>query len=235
MMTDKAYIVANKEQELDVLNKFELKGLIWLNGKMPTNWVPSKDSSSILFEQFPYALVESESENKKIAWLAMSQLTDEEIVYDGRKEEKMYKKYKVTNEFMDKLVEWRDKYNLDATSGITLSYMVSSDQAVLPHVVVLWWETSQNPMERNNRLIAIIQWLNGEDVFEVEAPHKFVVRSDKKDYDGCYAYVAVENDMTTAAYTFVNATKFDTLEEAQEWANSHQVVIEIDEDGNEVE
>lgn len=230
MMTDKAYIVANKEQELDVLNKFELKGLVWLNGKMPTNWVPSKDSSSILFEQFPYALVESESENKKIAWLAMSQLTDEEIVYDGRKEEKMYKKYKVTNEFMDKLVEWRDKYNLDATSGITLSYMVSSDQAVLPRVVVLWWETSQNPMERNNRLIAIIQWLNGEDVFEVEAPHKFVVRSDKKDHDGYYAYVAVENDMTTAAYTFVNATKFDTLEEAQGWSNSHQVVVEIDEE-----
>ena len=56
----------------------------------------------------------------------------------------------------------------------------------------------------------------------------------KKDYDGCYAYVAVENDMTTDAYTFVNATKFDTQEEAQEWANSHQVVIEIDEEGNEV-
>jgi hypothetical protein len=46
--------------------------------------------------------------------------------------------------------------------------------------------------------------------------------------------VAVENDMTTDAYTFVNATKFDTQEEAQEWANSHQVVIEIDEEGNEV-
>lgn len=28
-MTDKAYIVTNKEQELDVLKKFEHKGLIW--------------------------------------------------------------------------------------------------------------------------------------------------------------------------------------------------------------
>mgnify|MGYP001129725391 CR=1 FL=1 len=29
------------------------------------------------------------------------------------------------------------------------------------------------------------------------------------------------------------ATKFDTREEAQEWANCHQVVVEIDEGGNE--
>lgn len=228
MMTDKAYIVANKEQELDVLNKFELKGLVWLNGKMPTNWVPSKDSSSILFEQFPYALVESESENKKIAWLAMGQLTDEEIVYGGRKEEKMYK---VTQEFIDALGEWKDGLNFNG------QYYVDDEEIFdMPLAIDKWWkEPVSDYIEQNNRLIAIVRWVNGADVFEVEAPHKFVVRSDKKDHDGCYAYVAVENDMTTAAYTFVNATKFDTREEAQEWANYHQVVIEIDAEGNEVE
>ena len=143
--------------------------------------------------------------------------------------------YKITQEFMNELVEWRDDEDIDATSGESLNYINVNDLDELPADVVAWWVDDRDPIERNNRLIAIIQWLNGEDVFKVEASHKFVVRSDKKDYDGCYAYVAVENDMTTAAYTFVNATKFDTQEEAQEWANSHQVVVEIDAEGNEVE
>ena len=137
------------------------------------------------------------------------------------------KKYKVTKEFMDKLVEWRDKYNLDATSGLTLSYMVSSDQAVLPRVVVLWWETSQNPMERNNRLIAIIRWLNGEDVFEV-VETKYIVRSSvKADNYGDYSYVVVNGETNTTSSYLSNATKFNTYEEAKEWANSHQVVVEV--------
>ena len=76
---------------------------------------------------------------------------------------------------------------------------------------------------------------NGEDVFEVEVPHKFVVRSDKYSYIGEYTYVAIRNYMTTTTLILSSATKFDTREEAQEWANSHQVVVEIDEEGNEVE
>lgn len=143
--------------------------------------------------------------------------------------------YKVTQEFMNELIKWRDEMNLNAKNEDFGSFVNGNDIQDVPDVVYIWWRRIENSIERNNRLIAIIKWLNGEDVFEVEKPHKFVVRSDKKDNDGYYAYVAVENDMTTAAYTFVNATKFDTREEAQEWANSHQVVVEIDEDGNEVE
>ena len=82
-MVDKAYIVANEEQELDVLKKFEQNDLFWLNGAMPTNFVPSKHSASMLFEQFPYIIVEG----NEISWINMKQLTDEEIVYDGRKDE----------------------------------------------------------------------------------------------------------------------------------------------------
>ena len=143
--------------------------------------------------------------------------------------------YKVTEEFMNELIDWRNYENIDTTSGKNYAYLCEDNLEEMPRVVDAWWLEDNNPIERNKRLIAIIQWLNGEDVFEVEEPHKFIVRSDKKDNDGYYAYVAVENDMTTAAYTFVNATKFDTLEEAQEWANSHQVVVEIDEEGKEVE
>lgn len=227
MMTDKAYIVANKQQELDVLKKFERKGLVWANGETPTDWITSETDLFNYFVSFPYALLEEEV----VSWRNMNELDDEEIVYDGRKEENMYR---VTQEFMNELIKWRDNEHIKPTS--VNSYISLTNLKNLPDIIHNWWVwRSNNPLENNNRLIAIIQWLNGEDVFEVEASHKFVVRSDKKDHDGCYAYVAVENDMTTAAYTFVNATKFDTQEEAQEWANSHQVVVEIDAERNEVE
>lgn len=147
----------------------------------------------------------------------------------------MDKMYKVTGNFINELKQWRDINNLDALQDNWQNTFRPVDFKYFPDVVARWRLEDENPIERNNRLIAIIQWLNGEDVFEVENPHKFVVRSDKKDHDGDYAYVVVVNDMTIAAYTFVNATKFDTQEEAQEWANSHQVVVEIDEDGNKVE
>lgn len=137
--------------------------------------------------------------------------------------------YKVTQEFMDELIKWKkDRY-----IGITLN--VTSELLELPLIVRYWQRKPTNFLKCNNRLIAIIQWLNGEDVFEVEEPHKFVVRSDKSDRDGDYTYILVECDMTTTAYLLSSATKFNTREEAQEWANSHQVVVEIDEYGNEVE
>ena len=115
------------------------------------------------------------------------------------------------------------------------SFVNGNDIQDVPDVVYIWWRRIENSIERNNRLIAIIKWLNGEDVFEVEEPHKFVVRSNKSDEDGDYTYVLVERGMNATAYLSSYATKFDTREEAQEWANSHQVVVEIDEEGNEVE
>lgn len=45
----------------------------------------------------------------------------------------------------------------------------------------------------------------------------------------------IDQDVTETDYVLEAATKFDTREEAQEWDNSHQVVVEIDEEGNEVE
>ena len=165
----------------------------------------------------------------------MKTLEDEEIVYDGRKEEKMSDKYLVTQEFMDKLSKWRNDEDINVTSGKSYNYINHNDLEDLPAVVVAWWVDDKKPIERNNRLIAIIQWLNGEDVFEIEKPHKFVVRSEKTDEDGDYWYVGIYRGLSHIRYNSGGATKFDTREEAQEWANSHQVVVEIDEEGNEVE
>nr|DAU05696.1 MAG TPA: Ribonuclease H1 [Caudoviricetes sp.] len=58
---------------------------------------------------------------------------------------------------------------------------------------------------------------------------------DKADRDGDYMYVQVIDCLSDYSYLTSDFTKFDTREEAQEWANSHQVVVEIDEDGNEVD
>lgn len=144
--------------------------------------------------------------------------------------------YKVTQEFMDELIKWRDNEFLNATDGERHHYIDHHDLDLLPYVAEDWHLENGNPIERNNRLVAIIQWLNGEEVFEVEAPHKFIVRSDKNDDDGDYAYVFVgKYGIVYNRYYINEATRFNTREEAQEWANSHQVVIEIDEEGNEVE
>ena len=144
--------------------------------------------------------------------------------------------YKVTQEFMNELIYWRDSYNLDYKTSWPYAFVDGSNVSEFPEVVEDWWVDSNEPIENNNRLIAIIQWLNGEDMFEVEEPHKFVVRSDKNYTDGTYAYVIVDNGISGKSYYDVSlATKFDTREEAQEWANSHQVVVEIDAEGNEVQ
>lgn len=78
-MMDKIYIVANNEQELDVLQKLQQDGLVWLEGEQPTEFVTSEEG---LFVSFPYLLIERE--DGKISWSAMDQLEDETVVYDGR-------------------------------------------------------------------------------------------------------------------------------------------------------
>ena len=228
-MEDKAYIVANEEQELYVLKRFERRGFKWGSEELPTEFI---FSDSVWFDGFPYVITEHKDVGY-IGWTYDSQYFNADVVYDGRKEGKMYK---VTQEFVHELVEWRDKNYLDAKTGSAYEYVVGDNIQNIPYVIGIWWTDLDNPIENNNRLIAIIQWLNGEDVFEVEAPHKFVVRSNKSYTDGNYAYVIVDNGVSGKSYYDVSlATKFDTREEAQEWANSHQVVIEIDEYGNEVE
>lgn len=82
----------------------------------------------------------------------------------------MDKKYKVTQKFMDKLIEWRAEFELDAQTGWPEMFVDGNSIDNFPEVVEYWrgWNDHDNPIECNNRLIAIIQWLNGEDVFEVE-------------------------------------------------------------------
>lgn len=222
-MTDKAYIVANKQQELEVLKKLEKDGFNWLSGRKPTKFFPSNT------RQFPIVLFQRDC----ITWDFLDVIKNEEIVFDGRKEEKMYK---VTQGFMNELIEWRDEQDINAETGDLYAFVGGNNISKIPNVIENWWVDLDDPIENNNRLIAIIQWLNGEDVFEVEEPHQFIVRSEYTDRDGDYIYIGVDYEIFATYRCDLNcATKFDTREEAQEWANSHQVVVEIDVEGNEVE
>ena len=164
---------------------------------------------------------------ERLYWNRLSQLTDEEIVYDGRKEKRMSEKYVVSQEFMNELEEWKKRGNTDV-------YFVGSyDLSMLPDYVKRWWNYPEiNNFECNNRLIAIIRWVNGEDVFEVEKPKKWVVRSKDRTEQGSYLYIylidsnGVKDVMT--GFTKDIATKFDTKEEADSWANSHQEVVQVE-------
>lgn len=76
------YIVANKEQEFDVLKKLEQDGFKWYDRDLPTKFIFSE---GILFSGFPYII----SEYKDIGWIGWAYYSDDydgNIVYDGRKE-----------------------------------------------------------------------------------------------------------------------------------------------------
>lgn len=181
-MTDKAYIVANEEQELRVLNEFEQRGYCWINDQ------GKPISSGILIarelEDYPLFIGER-FETKTIYWQDLSKLVNEEIAFDGRKEEKMSDKYVVSQEFMNELKEWKDTLDSNDYEYKPLVGWVNLKN--LPETVSMWWGDDEVPdEENNNRLIAILRWVNVEDVFEVEKPKKWIVRSKEHDEGGHY-------------------------------------------------
>src|SRR5699024_6587812 len=172
-----------------------------------------------------YALFANEN-NHRIRWDKVELSNGLEIVYDGRKEERMSKKYVVSQEFMNELKDWKKRGNTDV-------YFVGSyDISMLPIGVIRWWDYQEmNNFKKNNRLIAIIRWVNGDDVFEVEKPKKWIVRSKETDEDGDYWYLLHTNylgiDMAENKCGLDEITYFDTKQEAESWANSHQEVVEV--------
>ena len=74
--------------------------------------------------------------------------------------------------------------------------------------------------------------MSGANDFEVEKPKKWVVRSKECNEQGSYLYIylidsnGVKDVMT--GWTKDIATKFDTKEEAESWANAHQEVVQVE-------
>ena len=215
-MTNKAYIVANEQQEHEVLEILQANGFKWVIGTY---------SQFRPLTGFPYVIYESDTSNVlKSGRVPKLNVYSTDVIYDGRKEEQMSDKYVVSQEFMNKLRDWKETLRLDNVLFIGRKALSN-----LPNLLDKWWrDGSVSVHESNNRLIAIIRWVNGEDVFEVD---KWVVRSDSKDSEGDYWYVSLdgnEHNKANVGYDIETATRFDTKEEAEGWANAHQEVIEVE-------
>lgn len=129
------------------------------------------------------------------------------------------KKYKVTQEFMDGLDSWRYKW----VNGELPVNAFSSEN--LNDVVESWRFEHFSNDEIMKRLGALLNWINGEDVFEVGTP-KYVVRL--KAIFPWYIHIET-NGYANFASDIQEATKFDDFNKASEWANKHFEVVEVDE------
>ena len=212
-MTDKAYIVVNEEQEREVLKRLEKEGCSWndTENTPPTEWHLGR---------YPYAIFVKDG--KKLVWGLNVDVSEVEIVAEDKQD-----KVKISKEVYDALEDWKETLMLDNVLFIGRKALSN-----LPNLLDKWWrDGSVSVHESNNRLIAIIRWVNGEDVFEVEKSKKWVVRSKKVDGVNARYYIVASHDMTRFSTTVAKevATVFDTEEEAKRYANDLMEVVETNE------
>lgn len=133
------------------------------------------------------------------------------------------KKYKVTQEFMNELIKWRDEYTRDCfgVDAHALDYM--------PKVVDNWRFNELSSYESNRRFGAIINWINGEDVFEIGKQEYIVQRKVFNLFIG-RQYIS-RGDYGEVRITRIkeDATRFDDFNKASGWANNYFEVVEVDE------
>ena len=146
--------------------------------------------------------------------------------------------YIVEKNIYDELVKW--KHNILFNDG-DCAYIEDLDD--LSNDVRFWiYKTyssdkddyiPRDGKEISNRIITIINFIYDDDLFKVEKPKKWVVRSKEADNKGNYMYgYIVPNERLKymeMAYGKYPSAYFDTKEEAESWANSHQEVVEVEE------
>ena len=133
------------------------------------------------------------------------------------------KKYKVTQEFIDALEDWREKFY---NGNIYLNFQLIDKKT---NVIESWRFYDFHKDERIKRFGALVNWINGEDVFEIGAPSYVVILKDAiRLYGKGYIRIA-KNGCVNVTYYMEDATRFDDFEKASEWANKHFEVVEVDE------
>lgn len=138
------------------------------------------------------------------------------------------KKYKVTQEFMDSLEDWRGKF---VNGEITVNALTHETH---DNVVELWRLKHINNGEPMKRLGALLNWINGEDVFEIGTPKYVVQLKGVVTLLGKgYIYTATDG-YVSVTYSIEDATKFDDFEKASEWTNKHFEVVEAKEYENTI-
>ena len=134
------------------------------------------------------------------------------------------KKYKVTQEFMDSLEDWRDKW---VNGEIPVNSLTANNRY---DVVESWRFEHFSNDEIMKRLGALLNWINGEDVFEIGTPKYIVKRMRNPVLSDVDEYVSLNS--IGSAFIVNNekdATRFITFEKASEWSNKHFKVVEVDE------
>lgn len=136
------------------------------------------------------------------------------------------KKYKVTQRFMDELNTWNNSHKYP--DGTTMINQLTLNE--LPEDVTEWmFEIRTNVAEGNRRLGALINWINGEDVFEIGTPKYIVQRKVFNLFFG-RQYISRGNyGEISITRSKEDATRFDYFNEASEWANKYFEVVEVDE------
>lgn len=136
------------------------------------------------------------------------------------------KKYKVTQRFMDELNTWNNSHKYP--DGTTMINQLTLNE--LPEDVTEWmFEIRTNVAEGNRRLGALINWINGEDVFEVGTPKYIVQRKVFNLFFG-RQYISRGNyGEISITRSKEDATRFDDFNKASEWSNAHFEVVKVDE------
>lgn len=133
------------------------------------------------------------------------------------------KKYKVTQEFMDSLEDWRGKF---VNGEIPVNALTAETHN---NVVELWRLRHIDNGEPTKRLGALLNWINGEDVFEVGTP-KYIVKRNGVNFLVGNEYLSIDNYKAIhITRSKEKATVFDDFNKASEWANKHFEVVEVDE------
>lgn len=132
-------------------------------------------------------------------------------------------KYKVTQEFMDGLETWRHKWENGELPVNEFSHETQND------VVERWRFEHFSNDEIMKRLGALLNWINGEDVFEIGTPKYIVQRKVFNLFFG-RQYIGRGNyGEISITRRKEDATRFDDFNKASEWANAHFEVVEVDE------
>lgn len=131
------------------------------------------------------------------------------------------KKYSIRQSIMYDLNNWKEEQRIDVKNGAVVSW---EDFKNFPDRVIEWQLNTGNAVEANNRLITLIKWLNGEDVFIVDKPSYVVrVKGDNGylDVEDCHPFSIVSDKR--------DATVFYRLEDAKQYENAILEVVELDE------
>ena len=133
------------------------------------------------------------------------------------------KKYKVTQEFMDELETWKNMLEANVVSINEFFF----DETIKN--VENWRSEYVSQADRNQRFGAIVNWINGEDVFETQKTYKYYVARTSSPHLYFSMKKWYHSELPKYDSNCSEKKVFSTREEAEKWVIPDYEVVEIDE------